>query len=62
MVGEGYTEVFKIAAVKKVTQEGYKLLMSKNGLGSPHRSLSSWKARYGEAANEYQAGKAKSMN
>jgi len=59
MAGERYTEEFKIAAVKQITQEDYKISDVAKRLGITTKSLYNWKAKYGETADEYQAGKAK---
>jgi len=59
MAGERYTEEFKIAAVKQITQEDYKIADVAKRLGITTKSLYNWKAKYGETADEYQAGKAK---
>ena len=59
MAGERYTEEFKIAAVKQITEEGYKIADVAKRLGITTKSLYNWKAKYGENAVEYQADKAK---
>lgn len=59
MAGERYTKEFKIAAVKQITQEGYKLAEVAQRLGITTKSLYNWKARYGENAIDYEAGHAK---
>ncbi len=59
MAGERYTEEFKIAAVKQITEEGYKISDVAKRLGITTKSLYNWKARYGETAVEYQADKTK---
>lgn len=59
MAGERYTEEFKIAAVKQITEEGYKIADVAKRLGITTKSLYNWKDKYGETAVEYQADKAK---
>jgi len=56
MAGERYTKEFKIAAVKQITQEGYKLAEVAQRLGITTKSLYNWKARYSENAIDYEAG------
>lgn len=55
MAGERYTEEFKIAAVKQVTEEGHSIAEVAKRLGITTKSLYSWRDRYGENAQEYQA-------
>ncbi len=59
MAGERYTEEFKIAAVKQITEEGYKIADVAKRLGITTKSLYNWKAKYGDNAVGYQADKAK---
>ena len=55
MAGERYTEEFKIAAVKQVTENGYSIADVAKRLGITTKSLYNWRDRYGENAEEYQA-------
>lgn len=55
MAGERYTEEFKIAAVKQVTENGYTIADVAKRLGVTTKSLYNWQARYGAKADEYQA-------
>ena len=59
MSGERYTKEFKIAAVKQITEEGYKIADVAKRLGITTKSLYNWKAKYGETAVDYQADQAK---
>lgn len=59
MAGERYTKEFKIAAVKQITEEGYKIADVAKRLGITTKSLYNWKAKYGETAVENQADQAK---
>jgi transposase len=55
MAGERYTEEFKIAAVKLVTDNGYSIADVAKRLGVTTKSLYTWRDRYGESAEQYQA-------
>jgi transposase len=55
MAGERYTEEFKIAAVKQVTDNGYSIADVAKRLGITTKSLYNWRDRYGESAEAYQA-------
>jgi transposase len=55
MAGERYTEEFKIAAVKLVTDNGYSITDVAKRLGVTTKSLYTWRDRYGESAEQYQA-------
>ena len=55
MAGERYTEEFKIAAVKQVTDNGYSIADVAKRLGITTKSLYNWRDRYGERAEAYQA-------
>ena len=55
MAGERYTEEFKIAAVKQVTENGYSIADVAKRLGITTKSLYNWWDRYGENAEQYQA-------
>jgi transposase len=55
MAGERYTEEFKIAAVKQVTENGYSIADVAKRLGITTKSLYNWRDRYGENAAQYQA-------
>ncbi len=55
MAGERYTEEFKIAAVKQVTENGYSIADVAKRLGITTKSLYNWRDRYGENAEQYQA-------
>ncbi len=48
MAGERYTEEFKLAAVKQVTEKGY-------SIADVAKRLYNWRDRYGEGVAEYQA-------
>jgi transposase len=52
MAGERYTEKFKIAAVKQVTENGYSIADVAKRLGITTKSLYNWRDRYGENAEE----------
>ena len=54
MAGERYTEEFKIAAVKQVTENGHSVADVAKRLGTTTKSLYSWRDRYGDNANVYQ--------
>ena len=55
MAGERYTEEFKIAAVKQVTENGYSIADVAKRLGITTKSLYNWRDRYGENAEQHQA-------
>jgi len=48
MAGERYTEEFKIAAVKQVTEEGHSISEVAERLGITTKSLYTWRDRYGD--------------
>lgn len=54
MAGERYTEEFKIAAVKQVTEEGYSIAEVAECLGITAKSLYTWRDRSGENAEVYK--------
>jgi len=62
MAGERYTEEFKVAAVKQITQDGYKIADVAKRLGITTKSLYNWKTKYGETADKYQAGNTSNGN
>ena len=47
-----YTEEFKIAAVKQVTECGYKRSEVANRLGTTYKSLLNWEKKYGPQSPE----------
>ena len=53
MAGERYTKEFKVAAVKQITQEGYKIAEVAKRLGITTKRLYNWKDRYGGATATY---------
>lgn len=55
MAGERYNEVFKIAAVKQVTENGYAISDVAKRLGITTKNLYNWRDRHGETAEDYQA-------
>ena len=55
MSGKGYTEEFRIEAVRQVTDRGYSVPEVAKRLGVTTKSLYSWLKRYGEHAQQYQA-------
>ena len=55
MAGERYTQEFKIAAVKQITQEGHSIPDVARRLGITTKSLYNWRTRYGDNAPEYEA-------
>ena len=55
MAGERYTQEFKIAAVKQITQEGHSIPAVTRRLGITTKSLYNWRSRYGDNAPAYQA-------
>jgi transposase len=58
MSGKRYTEEFRIAAVKKLTEGGYTVGDVARRLGVTTKSLYDWKAKYGESSTAYQEKKA----
>lgn len=58
MAGERYTQEFKIAAVKQITQEGHSIPDVARRLGITTKSLYNWRASYGDSAPEYEANQA----
>ena len=57
MKGTRYTEEFKIAAIKQVTEEGHSIPNVAKRLGITTKSLYNWRARYGTNAPSYLAKK-----
>lgn len=57
MSGKRYTEEFKIAAVRQVTDRGYTVADVAERLGVTTKSLYEWIKRYGEHAEQYQASR-----
>ena len=53
MAGERYTEEFKVAAVKQVTENGHSIADVAKRLGITTKSLYSWRDRYGDNAHTY---------
>ena len=58
MAGERYTQEFKIAAVKQITQEGHSISDVARRLGITTKSLYNWRGRYGDNTPAYQATQA----
>lgn len=58
MAGERYTQEFKVAAVKQITQEGHSIPDVARRLGITTKSLYNWRTRYGDNAPEYEANQA----
>lgn len=57
MSGKRYTEEFKVAAVRQVTDRGYAVADVAERLGVTTKSLYDWIKRYGEYAGQYQQGR-----
>lgn len=57
MSGKRYTEEFKVAAVRQVTDRGYTVADVAERLGVTTKSLYEWIKRYGEHAEQYQANR-----
>lgn len=55
MAGERYTEEFKIAAVKQITEKGYAIADVAKRLGVTAKSLYNWRSRYGVNAVAHDA-------
>ena len=53
-----YTEEFRIAAVKQLTEGGHSVGDVARRLGVTTKSLYDWKEKYGESATAYQEKKA----
>ena len=60
MAGERYSEEFKVAAVKQVTEQGYSIADVAKRLGITTKSLYAWRDRYGPNAMLYQQRQAES--
>lgn len=58
MSGKRYTEEFKLAAVKQITERGYPIREVAKRLGITTKSLYDWKAQYGDQSGHYQKSKA----
>lgn len=58
MSGKRYTEEFKIAAVKQLTEGGHSVSDVALRLGVTTKSLYDWKERFGESSAAYQERKA----
>jgi transposase len=58
MSGKRYTEEFRIAAVKQLTEGGHSVGDVARRLGVTTKSLYDWKEKYGESATAYQEKKA----
>lgn len=58
MSGKRYTEEFKLAAVKQITDHGYSIPEVAKRLGITSKSLYDWKAQYGDQSGQYQKSKA----
>ena len=58
MAGKRYTQEFKVAAVKQITQEGHSIPDVARRLGITTKSLYNWWTRYGDNAPEYEANQA----
>ena len=58
MAGERYTQEFKIAAVKQITQERHSIPDVARRLGIITKSHYNWRTRYCDNAPEYEANQA----
>ena len=58
MSGKRYTEEFRIAAVKQLTEGGHSVGDVARRLGVTTKSLYDWKEKYGESSTAYQEKKA----
>jgi len=58
MAGERYTQEFKIALVKYITQEGHSIPDVARRLRITTKSLYNWQTRYVHNAPEYEANQA----
>ena len=58
MSGKRYTEVFRIAAVKQLTEGGHSVADVARRLGVTTKSLYDWKEKYGESSTAYPEKKA----
>lgn len=58
MSGKRYTEEFRIAAVKQLTESGHSVGDVARRLGVTTKSLYDWKEKYGESTAAYQERKA----
>ena len=54
MSGNGYTEEFRIEAVKQVTERGYKPSEVAKRLGVTTNSLYNWIKRYGDLGSQHK--------
>jgi transposase len=54
MSGVRYTEEFKIAAVKQITEHGYRRSDVARRLGTTAKSLHDWEKKYGDANPDNQ--------
>jgi len=54
MSGKRYTEEFKIEAVKKITDCGYKIGEVSDRLGVTPKSLRDWSKKYGDEGFQHQ--------
>jgi transposase len=54
MSGNGYTEEFRIEAVRQVTERGYKPSEVAKRLGVTTNSLYNWIKRYGDQGSQHQ--------
>ena len=58
MSGKRYTEEFRIAAVKQLTEGGHSVADVARRLGVTTKSSYDWKEKYGESSTAYQEKKA----
>ena len=58
MSGKRYTEEFRIAAVKQLTEGGHSVGDVARRLGVTTKSLYDWKEKYGQSSTAYQEKKA----
>ena len=58
MSGKRYTEEFRIAAVKQLTEGGHSVADVARRLGVTTKSSYDWKEKYGESTAAYQERKA----
>ena len=54
MSGKRYTEEFRIAAVKQLTEGGHSVADVARRLGVTTKSLYDWKEKYGESSTVYR--------
>ena len=58
MAGERYTQEFKIAVVKQITQKGYSIPAVARRLWITTKSIYNWQTGYGDNAPEHEANQA----